>query len=279
MGPGRGQAGAPGARPDPAALRAPSRLAPPTRRRRHGGLPGRLLPAQLRESHPSARRAPPAHFCPVFFLPTVSSFAFLQTCPSGCAARLLAPGPPCHSVSLPPLPPQPWPRATETAAVRASGYGGGGVGRAGAGEGSALRGLLPGAGETEARGPGRGGCCGRPAPDLETSSWRASRGLSPGRSDSLCALPGPCPLRPGSSVPLQSLPQSVCPCPSASVCSSVFICYLSRSVRFSDSLCPSVASPSVIVYSLGSVRLSACPMCPCLRTFSLAQANSWHFSK
>lgn len=153
------------------------------------------------------------------------------------------------------------------------------MGRAGAGEGSALRGLLRELGRLRL-GAGVGlGAAAPPRPTRRRPPGARFAGCVPDARTLRVPCPAPGPLCPGSSVPLQSLPRSVRPCPSASVCSFVFICYLSRPVRLSDCLCPSVASPAVIVYSSESVRLSACPVCPCLCTFSLAQANSWHSSK
>lgn len=286
-GPGRDHRARGGARPGhpeperiprPAPRRAPPRPAPPTRRRRHGRLPGRLLAAQLRESHPSARRAPPAHSCPVSSLRTVSSCAFLQTCLSGSAPRLRAPGP--RSLGFPPPDSRPSPgpgrpRLLQPGPRVTAGEGWGAPG----GGGSALRRPLPGAGETEARAGVGVGVAAPPRPAGRRPPGARFVVCLPDAPTLCVACPAAGPLCPGSSVPLPSLQQSVRPRPSASVCSLVFISCLSRSVRLSDCLCPSVASPSVIVYRSGSVRLSARPMSPCLRTFSLAQANSWHFSK
>ena len=277
---GRGRGGAGlragptrGAR-SPTGFRAPLPAPCAPRRRRHGGLSGRLLPAQLRESRP--RRPPPpsapssaSHFCP-FFLQRVSSFSFLQTCLSGPAPRLLAP-------RVPPLTdfPRPHPGPAGAGDSWCPGIGlprGRGWGALGRGRGCPGRAPLQGTGATEAQSPGRGWAL---RPQLaQLGVVLAVLLWSPSRTLSLCGLPVPVPLcRVSFSVSL-----AICQLVflSLPVCLSLSICVCLISVRSFVRLSLSEASPSVIVCLDGSLSvrrgLSARPVYQSLCVLSLLRS-------
>lgn len=254
-GPGQGAESPTGSRRQhpSAAPRAGSRP-----RCRHGGLPGRLLSAQLRES-PLRRLLLAACSLLSCLLPPVSSFSFLQTCLSGPAPCRLALWSPCHSE---PPTPSPRPLAPGTAAVLSSGYCAGGVGaRRGGGGECTPRGPLPGIGETEAQSPSCGWALRPHLVQLGAVLAVRLSLVSAGRSDSLCGVLGSCP----------SLPWALL-CPSVrhylflSVCLSlsICICLISASVRLLVCLCPSVDSPSL---SVAAIR--CLPVCPPVHSVSL----------
>lgn len=114
------------------------------------------------------------------------------------------------------------------------------------------------------------------------SSWRGASRSPPGRSDSLCGLPGPClyPVRLSLSLAV-SVTLSVCTCRSTSVicmclmsvgpfvCPPVFV-HLSFFVCHCLFLQFGVCPPGSV--SRSSVSVSLCFVCV---WFILAQANSW----
>lgn len=275
-GPGRDHWARGGARPrHPEPDRIPRPFAPlrtPSRPRPAAAVMGACLGACSLLSCVSPSPAPAARRRPLLscFLPPNS---FSLCLPPNLSFWIRTPPPrpgsPCPSVSLPCPPPTP---------ALAPGYGDscspglglprgrGGARRGGGGECSPR--APPGTGETEARGWGGAGCCGPTAPDSETSSRRAFRGLCPGRSDSVCpnrplalSALGPlslCSLSLGLSAPARRPPfvhsylSAICLGPF--VCPTVFVrlwlLQLSLSTVQSLSVCPPVQCALVSAHSV-----------------------------